>query len=937
MADNIHMNTGKDVFPNTAGSGNYLGTDSKSADRKEKDGEFDFHDAMLQIEMIFQSSLLSYGFKEYSIENFVDKKYFYSWKGKEGCSDTDAMRQGLNIDNILDKENPSVNEVLTYLQYTLNIAELCRRNFNSDEMTGYYFDLRSYTTLLTRIRELLTRLKYDVKYVAEKEVIYLVTKDVAADAVTSTSSDPITDAIVEYNSYSVAGNLDRKRKILNDMGDMVESYTDNRSPGNVKLFSNIEFMLYNFNIRNNNLDGDDKVEHVAAMSKEELEAWYDETYQMMLLRILQHENLERMKRVDAVQEACEATSVESISKSIDLEGADRVMSRRRVEDINFVARNVAEAATVAQGNKSIDKINHGKEKNTEDRVRKAEKKGRDSMRAVRERELEAYSTEELEKDVNAILAESNSADTERDTDKRKPPKKKSYTPSFRDVSDTASTAVSHETDNSASFVRKDKDAETDKWDEEYEARKKAWEDNDPDDGWKASDGKDDSEKKRLSPIRIVLTSLVILIAALFAAAFSLIHFSYARSDYVSDKQIPVNTDTSMIGTYAVQTGIDESDASRIKEQVERETEAAATEINGSDMVNILVACADSTGSATYAPCDAIALVSFNKNTKRLTTVSLLPDLYADMGESGPVRLGDVTLYGGMPALVSAVEQTYSIPVEGYACTDYRGMIEIIDRVGGVEVDITEAEMTMANSYIEDMEEAYGEEKGSHQIRMTGDVHLDGYQATALARINETGEVDYSKAARQREILNCIAGAYDKAGLGEKTAIMREILPYVTHNIPESMVFGNLSVLTGASKYAKAGLSLPLNGHYTMEGTLAVPNFAETLPILKQILSDANAERALGLLSESGPDTDTGSGAGPDTSESENPTVGADVGDSAASAETSRADTQSAEPQDRSGAESAASSSTDSVSSGQAGQSKAEEPRITPEMPWSWTT
>ena len=61
---------------------------------RKKDEYFDYHDAMIQIEMIFQSHILSYGFKEYSIENFVDKKYFYSWKGKEGCSDTDAMRQG---------------------------------------------------------------------------------------------------------------------------------------------------------------------------------------------------------------------------------------------------------------------------------------------------------------------------------------------------------------------------------------------------------------------------------------------------------------------------------------------------------------------------------------------------------------------------------------------------------------------------------------------------------------------------------------------------------------------------------------------------------------------------------------------------------------------------------------------------------------------------
>ena len=939
MADNFHMNTGKDVFPNAAGSGSYSGSDGKTAERGEENGEhFDFHEAMLQVEMIFQSSLLSYGFKEYSIENFVDKKYFYSWKGKEGCSDTDAMRQGLNIDGILEKENPSVNEVLTYLQYTLNIAELCRRNFNSDELTGYYFDLRSYTNLLTRIRELLTILKYDVKYVAEKEVIYLVTKDVAADAVTSTSSDPITDAIVEYNSYSVAGNLDRKRKILNDMGDMVESYTDNRSPGNVKLFSNIEFMLYNFNIRNNNFEGDDRVEHVATMSKEELEAWYDETYQMMLLRILQHENLERMKRVDAVQQACEASSVESISKSMDLEGANRVMSRRRVEDINFVAQNVAEAASVAQGNRNAEKINSGKNKKSEEKTRKAEEKARDSMRAVREKEFSGYTGADLDKDVNAILAEKNGESAEREPEKIKPAKKKGYTPSFRDVSDTASTAVSHDTDNSASFVKKEKDAEVDKWDEEYQARKKAWSDSGTEDEWKVSDGsKDQKEKKPRSPFKILLSAVIVLLAALLAAAVSLVHFNYARSDYVSDKQIPVNTDAAMIETYATSTGIDNAVAEALKTQVVHETEAAATEIDGSKMFNVLIACGGDTGSESYAPCDAIALMSFNKVTKRLTTVSLMDNLYADIEGTGAVRLGDVPLYAGMPALADVVERTYGIPVSGYAWTDYKGLIKIIDRLDGIDAEITEDEMKQANEYISEMAAAYGEEEAAHQLRMTGDVHLDGYQAVALARISEDGkDADYAKTARQRMILSSISEAYEEAGFGEKTSIMREILPYVKHNIPESQIFGNLFAFTGSSNYAKAGFSLPLEGHFEKQGTLAVPDFAETLPVVKQILSDSNAERALGLLTESGVTTGAESSSvvvisGPDISEST--PADTDSSDMTASSEESTATTDSAAS---TATESKDTNSETATTSGTAAQNQTAEPRITPEAPWSWT-
>ncbi|MDO4803617.1 MAG: LCP family protein [Lachnospiraceae bacterium] len=955
MADNIHMNVGNGIFPDAAGGGGRLGTNYKAADQADQDreGAGSYHNAMLQIEMLFQSPLVSYGFKEYSLENFVDKKYFYSWKGKEGCSDTDAMRQGFNIDGILEKTNPSVNEVLTYLQYTLNIAELCRRNFNSDELTGYYFDLRNYTTLLTRIRELLSHLNYDVKYVAEKEVIYLVTKDVAADAVTDTSSNAITDAIVEYNSYSVAGDLDRKKQILADMGNLVESYSDNLSPGNVKLYSNIEFMLYNFNIRTNNMDGDDRVDHVAAMSKEELEAWYDETYQMLLLRILQHENQDRMKRVDAVQAACEATSVESISKIMEAEGADRILSRRRVEDINFVARNVAEAASVSQGRPKGEKLRSDKEKESEEKIRKAEEKARESMRAVREKELEDFQKTDLDRDFNSILSGRDDAETQKPEEKARSSdapksKKKGYTPSFRDVSDSASTAVSHETDNSAAFVKKAKEAgdgaqesgdlgtkgskapgsetETERWDKEYKARKKAWMEGESSDDWKASEGLQGGKRKK-NPAKVIITAALILLAALLAGCISLIHFNYARSDYVSDTQIPPNTKSEMIDTYASETGINDAEAMILREQAEEGISKDGNAIDGGKMYNILLACAEDVGSDTYAVCDATMLVSFNKSTKRLTTVSLLPNLYADADATGTILLCDGALYGGMPLLSDIVEKTYGVPVNAYAWTDYQGMIKLVDRVGGIDADISEAEMRQANSNIAEMTEQFGEDSAAHLLKMSGDVHLDGYQAVAYARIKSSDEADYSKAERQRVVLNGVVSAFEKAGFLEKTSIMREILPYVTHNMTESALFGNLWTFSAAKKYQKASVSLPFNGYYEMQGNIAVPNFAETIPLLKQILSDANADRALGLLEEG--NTEAGNDSIPDEGQVAE-SAAADVSEAG---EASLTDVS----QDASTAESSdTESAAGSVPTPAKEASKApSEPKIIPEAPWSW--
>lgn len=333
---------------------------------------YDYHDAMIQIEMLFQSHILSFGYKEYSLETFVDKKYFADWKGNEGNNDTDEMREGLHIDGILASADPSENEILTYLQYTLNIAELCRRAFNRNQIQGYNFDIRNYTELLSRIREILKRLKYEVKYIPEKEFIFLVPHDPAADAVALLNPSDMGNAITAYNSFTLSGKLDEKRQILDELGKTIEEFTDNMEPANASLFRHIEFLLGSVNIRNNNKEGEAKIDRVAAMGDKELEKWYDEAYQMMLLRILQHDNEDRVSRVRDLEEECgytpDLTDDTNIGSFIQeelkrdrelLDRADNVLTeaeeraeerdseRTQIRQNNHTVRNVVVAVIVA--------------------------------------------------------------------------------------------------------------------------------------------------------------------------------------------------------------------------------------------------------------------------------------------------------------------------------------------------------------------------------------------------------------------------------------------------------------------------------------------------------------------------------------------------------------------------------------------------------------
>lgn len=297
--------------------------------------DFDFHDEMIQIEMLFQSHILSFGYKEYTLENYADKRFFAGWKSREGCRDTDEMRAGLNIDGILRSGSPSESEVLTYLQYVINIAELCRRSFNKEDAQGYDFDIRNYTQLLSRVRDILKKLHYDYRYVDDKEFIFIIPHDVTMDAaIPDRPFDPLYGAITEYRSTSAAGDLPRKRELLVQMGRTIESYPDNLKNGNNLLYSRIEFLLNNINIRNDNTEGEDRIERVAGMSASELEDWYDETYRMLIVRILSHENLERIGRVDQLASECgtgiQEVTAEEIASIVDGLSADSIENREEL-------------------------------------------------------------------------------------------------------------------------------------------------------------------------------------------------------------------------------------------------------------------------------------------------------------------------------------------------------------------------------------------------------------------------------------------------------------------------------------------------------------------------------------------------------------------------------------------------------------------------------
>lgn len=134
--------------------------------------------------------------------------------------------------------------------------------------------------------------------------------------------------------------------------------------------------------------------------------------------------------------------------------------------------------------------------------------------------------------------------------------------------------------------------------------------------------------------------------------------------------------------------------------------------------------------------------------------SLLNELYA-YAEANPglFPAGD---HPGANALKGAIGYLLGLPIDYFALVDLPGFVDVIDALGGIEIDVPE-QVTIFLSPAKE-----GESWQQYDIP-PGRQHLDGHQALAYARSRE-GESDYERMARQRCLLGALAREADVSTL-----------------------------------------------------------------------------------------------------------------------------------------------------------------------------
>ncbi len=180
-----------------------------------------------------------------------------------------------------------------------------------------------------------------------------------------------------------------------------------------------------------------------------------------------------------------------------------------------------------------------------------------------------------------------------------------------------------------------------------------------------------------------------------------------------------------------------------------------------------------------ARSDSIMIVSINHESKEVKILSVYRDLCLRVPGYGFQKATHAYAYGGAELAMSMLNMNLDLDITEFATVDFGVLADIIDALGGIDLEVSEAEFSLINPLIKEQNRVTGSD--SEYLEGPGYQHLNGTQATAYARIRKI-DSDYMRAERQRLVLTKMFEKAKTAKVGTLLNIVDTVLPEVYTNL-----------------------------------------------------------------------------------------------------------------------------------------------------------
>lgn len=188
--------------------------------------------------------------------------------------------------------------------------------------------------------------------------------------------------------------------------------------------------------------------------------------------------------------------------------------------------------------------------------------------------------------------------------------------------------------------------------------------------------------------------------------------------------------------------------------------------------------------------DTIMIASINLDTGECKLVSVYRDTYLNLSNDSYNKCNSAYAKGGPEMAISMLNMNLDMNITDFVTVGFAGLSDTIDALGGVMIDVDEAEINHLNSYQFTMAQQL--KKEYKEVTQTGYQRLNGLQATAYCRIRYTAGDDFKRTERQREVLMAVAEEAKKAS----PATLNEIANSVFNEVYTSLDLAEIIELLG---------------------------------------------------------------------------------------------------------------------------------------------
>ena len=239
--------------------------------------------------------------------------------------------------------------------------------------------------------------------------------------------------------------------------------------------------------------------------------------------------------------------------------------------------------------------------------------------------------------------------------------------------------------------------------------------------------------------------------------------------------------------------------------------------------------------------DVIMIASINQDTGDVKLVSVYRDTFLNLSTDTYNKANLAYAKGGPKQAIAMLNMNLDMNITDFVTVGFDAVIDVVDAVGGVEINVKEEEIVHLNSYQismvgkQDGVNAAGEPNyvatagvDYEPVTQAGLQTLNGLQATAYSRIRYVGN-DFERTKRQQEVIRQIA----KKALTMNPSTLNKIAESVFGEIATSLDMSEILELLGdIAKYSIGESSrFPFEGEYATgtvgkKGSCIVPTTLE---------------------------------------------------------------------------------------------------------------